>query len=50
MLVRARVDVFDQQLPVVSGHLAIMLAGDGIGRAFGALLEHFRLLPEYRRI
>jgi hypothetical protein len=41
--------MLDQELPVVSGHFAIVALGDGVGGAFGALLEHFGLLPENRR-
>jgi hypothetical protein len=46
--VRSSIQVFDKKLPVVDGHLAIVLPGDGINSAFGALLEHFGFLPENR--
>jgi len=32
----------------MGGHLVIMLPGDGIGRFFGTLVEHFGFLPENR--
>jgi hypothetical protein len=48
-LLRAHIEVLDQQLAVMRRHLAVMLPGHGIGRTFCALLEHFGLLPEYRR-
>jgi hypothetical protein len=34
----------------MGGHFTIMLSRYRIGRAFGALLEHVGLLPEYRRV
>ena len=45
-----RIDVLDQELSIVRGHLAIMLSRNGIGGAFSALLEHFGFLPENRRV
>jgi hypothetical protein len=47
---RVRVEVLDHELPVVGGHLAIMLPGDGIGRPFRASFVHFGFLPENRCI
>jgi len=48
VLVRFHFEMLDKKLPVMGGHLAIMLLGDGIGRLFGTLVEHFGFLPENR--
>jgi hypothetical protein len=50
VLARLYLEMLDQELAVMGGHLAIMLLGDGVCRLFGTLVEHFGFLPENRRI
>ena len=47
-LVRAEVQMFHQQPPVMCGHLAIVLFRNRIDRLFGAPLEHLGLFSEVR--
>jgi len=42
------VEMFHKQLPVMRGHLSIVLFRDGIGRGFGAPLERLGFLSEGR--
>ena len=46
MLMRVHIEVFDQQFPVMSCHLPVMLPGNRIGGLFGAPLEHLRLFAQ----
>jgi hypothetical protein len=40
--------MFHKQLPVMRGHLSVVLFRDGIGHGFGAPLEHLGFLSEER--
>lgn len=44
------VDMLDHEPAVLGCHLSIVLFGDRIRSAFGALLEHLGLFSEGRRI
>jgi hypothetical protein len=48
-LVTPDVEVLGGKRPTMRGHLPIVVFREGIGRAFGAALEHFRLfLKDFR--